>query len=591
MGKKIQFSLIYRDMWQSSGKFQPRKDQLVRIAPVFVEMGCFARVETNGGAFEQVNLLAGENPNESVRAYTKILHEAGIKTHMLDRGLNALRMYPVPDDVRAMMYRVKHAQGVDITRLFDGLNDIRNIAPALKWAKEGGMTPQGTLCITTSPVHTLDYYTKLADEEIAAGAEELCLKDMAGIGQPVFLGELTRRIKEKHPDVLLEYHGHSGPGLSMASMLEVAKNGIDILDVAIEPLSWGKVHPDVISVQSMLKNAGFDVPDINMDAYMKARAMTQEFIDEWLGYFINPQNKIMSSLLLSCGLPGGMMGSMMADLGGIRSTINNLRKKKGEPELSVDDMLIKLFDEVAYVWPRVGYPPLVTPFSQYTKNIALMNLLTLEQGKGRFVMMDDSMWGMILGKSGRVPGEICQELKDLAKQKGLEFTDADPHTLLKNNLEDFRKEMDENGWDYGQDEEELFELAMHPEQYRNYKSGQAKKNFLADLQAAKDAKLGAKVSSEEAAAFKHAKADALVSPVKGQLFWEFQGDAEASPAVEPFIGKAYKEGDIFCYIQAPWGEFVTIPAALGGKLVEINAKQGAKVNKGDVIAYIQRDEK
>ena len=589
MGKKIQFSLIYRDMWQSSGKFQPRKDELVRIAPLFVEMGCFARVETNGGAFEQVNLLAGENPNEAVRAYTKILHEAGIKTHMLDRGLNALRMYPVPDDVRAMMYRVKHAQGVDITRLFDGLNDIRNIAPALKWAKEGGMTPQGTLCITTSPVHTLDYYTKLADEEIAAGAEEICLKDMAGIGQPAFLGELTRRIKEKHPDVLLEYHGHSGPGLSMASMLEVAKNGIDILDVAMEPLSWGKVHPDVISVQSMLKNAGFDVPEINMDAYMKARAMTQEFIDEWLGYFINPQNKIMSSLLLSCGLPGGMMGSMMADLGGIRSTINNLRKKKGEEELSVDDMLIRLFDEVAYVWPRVGYPPLVTPFSQYTKNIALMNLLTLEQGKGRFVMMDDSMWGMILGKSGRVPGEICQELKDLAKQKGLEFTDADPHTLLKNNLEDFRNEMDENRWDYGQDEEQLFELAMHPEQYRNYKSGQAKKNFLADLQAAKDAKLGAKVSPEEAAAFKHAKADALVAPVKGQLFWEFQGDGEAAPAVEPFIGKEYKEGDAFCYIQAPWGEFVTVPAALGGKLVEINAKQGAKVNKGDVIAYIERE--
>ena len=589
MGKKIQFSLIYRDMWQSSGKFQPRKDELVRIAPVFVEMGCFARVETNGGAFEQVNLLAGENPNESVRAYTKILHEAGIKTHMLDRGLNALRMYPVPDDVRALMYRVKHAQGVDITRLFDGLNDIRNIAPALKWAKEAGMTPQGTLCITTSPVHTIEYYCKLADEEIAAGAEELCLKDMAGIGQPAFLGELTRRIKEKHPDIILEYHGHSGPGLSMASMLEVAKNGIDILDVAIEPLSWGKVHPDVISVQSMLKNAGFDVPEINMDAYMKARAMTQEFIDEWLGYFINPQNKIMSSLLLECGLPGGMMGSMMADLGGIRSTINNLRKKKGEPELSVDDMLVKLFDEVAYVWPRVGYPPLVTPFSQYTKNIALMNLLTLEQGKGRFVMMDDSMWGMILGKSGRVPGEICQELKDLAKQKGLEFTDADPHTLLANALDDFRKEMDENGWDYGQDDEELFELAMHPEQYRNYKSGQAKKNFLADLQAAKDAKLGAKVSPEEAAAFKHAKADALVAPVKGQLFWEFQGDGEAAPAVEPFIGKEYKEGDAFCYIQAPWGEFVTVPAALGGKLVEINAKQGAKVNKGDVIAYIERE--
>ena len=115
---------------------------------------------------------------------------------------------------------------------------------------------------------------------------------MAGIGQPAFLGKLTKMIKDKHPEIIIEYHGHSGPGLSMASMLEVAKNGADILDVAIEPLSWGMVHPDLISVQSMLKNAGFDVPEINMDAYMKARAMTQEFIDEWLGYFINPKNKI-----------------------------------------------------------------------------------------------------------------------------------------------------------------------------------------------------------------------------------------------------------------------------------------------------------
>ena len=589
MKKKIQFSLVYRDMWQSSGKFQPRKDQLARIAPVFVKMGCFSRVETNGGAFEQVQLLAGENPNEAVRAFTAPLHKAGIKTHMLDRGLNALRMYPVPDDVRAMMYRVKHAQGTDITRIFDGLNDIRNIAPAIKWAKEGGMTPQGTLCITTSPIHTLDYYEKLADEEIAAGAEEICLKDMAGIGQPAFLGQLTKRIKTKHPDIIIEYHGHSGPGLSMAAILEVCENGADVIDTAIEPLSWGKVHPDIISVQSMLKHAGFEVPEVNMDAYMEARAMTQEFIDEWLGYFINPANKLMSSLLLTCGLPGGMMGSMMADLGGMRTTINNLRKKKGEPELSMDDLLIKLFDEVAYVWPRVGYPPLVTPFSQYTKNIALMNLLTMEQGKGRFVMMDDNMWGMILGKSGRVPGPIAPELIELAEKQGREFTDVDPHTQLKPALDDFRKEMDENGWDYGQDEEELFELAMHPEQYRNYRSGQAKKNFLADLQKAKDAKLGAKVSVEEATAFKHAQADAIVAPVKGQIFWEFQGDGETAPAVEPYIGKEYKEGDAFCWIQSPWGEFVEVKADLGGKLVEINARQGGKVQKGSVIAYIQRD--
>lgn len=590
MKKKIQFSLVYRDMWQSSGKFQPRKDQLERIAPVIIEMGCFSRVETNGGAFEQVNLLAGENPNDAVRAFCKPFNEAGIKTHMLDRGLNGLRMYTVPDDVRALMYKVKHAQGVDIPRIFDGLNDVRNIIPSIKWAAEAGMTPQGTLCITTSPIHTLEYYTNIADQLIEAGAEEICLKDMAGIGQPALLGQLTKAIREKHPDIIIEYHGHAGPGLCMASILEVCNNGADIIDCAMEPLSWGKMHADIISVQSMLKHEGFDVPEINMNAYMRARALTQEFIDEWLGYFINPNNMLMSSLLLESGLPGGMMGSMMSDLAGIQQTINNLRAKKGEAPLSTDDMLVKLFEEVAYVWPRVGYPPLVTPFSQYTKNIALMNLLTLEQGKGRFVMMDDSMWGMILGKSGKVPGKIDDVIVELAKKQGREFTDVDPRTLLTNKLDEFRKEMDENGWDYGQDDEELFELAMHPEQYRNYKSGQAKKNFLADLQKAKDAKLGSKLTPAQLAEFKHAKADAIVSPVAGQVFWEMNGEGECAPSVEPFIGKEYKEGDAFCYILTTWGELTTIPAALGGKLVEIAAKQGKKIRKGDILAYIERSE-
>ena len=586
--RKIQFSLVYRDMFQSSGKFQPRKDQLERIAPVIIKMGCFSRVETNGGAFEQVNLLYGENPNKAVRAFTKPFNEVGIKTHMLDRGLNALRMFPVPADVRRLMYKVKHAQGVDITRIFCGLNDVRNIIPSIKYAIEGGLTPQATLCITNSPIHTAEYYANIADQLIEAGAPEICLKDMAGIGQPAMLGKLTKMIKDKHPEVIIQYHGHSGPGLSMASILEVCRNGADVIDTAIEPLSWGKVHPDIISVQSMLKNAGFDVPEINMEAYMEARKLTQEFIDDFLGYFMNPSNKLMSSLLLGCGLPGGMMGSMMADLTGVMSAINSNREKQGKQPLSEDALLVRLFDEVAYVWPRVGYPPLVTPFSQYVKNIALMNLLTDSMGKPRYTMMDNSIWGMILGKSGKLPGEVAPEIIELAKEKGFEFTDADPQSYYPDELPRFIKEMEENGWERGEDDEELFEFAMHETQYRDYKSGAAKKRFLADLQAARDKETASGMSLEEAAAFKHAKADAIVATESGTVLWEIGGDGECVKSIEPFIGKEYKEGDFFCYIENTHGQILELPAALGGKLVEINAKQGAHVQKGDVIAYIER---
>ena len=388
MAKEIKFSLVYRDMWQSSGKFQPRVDQLVRVAPAIIEMGCFDRVETNGGAFEQVNLLYGENPNVSVRKWTAPFHKAGIQTHMLERGLNALRMYPVPADVRELMFKVKKAQGTDISRSFCGLNDHRNLKLSVEYAKKAGMISQAALSITNSPIHTVDYYMGVVDHLVEYGADEICLKDMAGVGRPTFLAELTGRIKAKYPKIKIQYHGHSGPGFAPASMLEVARAGVDYIDVAVEPLSWGKVHPDVITIQQMLKADGFLVKDINMDAYMEVRSLTQEFIDDFLGYWINPSNAKMTSLLVGCGLPGGMMGSMMADLKGFKAAINASERANGKPESNLDTLMVKLFNEVEYVWPRLGYPPLVTPFSQYVKNTALMNLLALSQNKPRFSSID-----------------------------------------------------------------------------------------------------------------------------------------------------------------------------------------------------------
>lgn len=583
--KEIKFSLVYRDMWQSSGKYVPRKDQLEKIAPVIIEMGCFARVETNGGASEQVNLLFGENPNDAVRTFTKPFNNVGIQTHMLDRGLNSLRMNPVPADVRELMYKVKKAQGVDITRIFCGLNDVRNIIPSIRYAKAAGMIAQATMCITYSEVHNVEYYVNMSEQLIAAGAEEICLKDMAGVGRPEMLGKIVRSIKTNHPDIIVQYHGHSGPGFSMASMLEVAKAGADYLDVAMEPLSWGMVHPDVISVQAMLKDAGFKVPEINMSAYMEARRLSQSFIDDFLGYFIDDRNKLMTSLLVGCGLPGGMMGSLMADLKGVHAGINSYLKNNNKKELSTDELLVMLFDEVKYIWPKLGNPPLVTPFSQYVKNIALMNVMFMVKGEPRWTMIDKNSWDMILGKAGKLPGKLDQEIIDLAKKNNFEFYEGNPQDNYPNELDRFIKEMAENGWDRGQDDEELFEFAMHEKQYRDFKSGEAKKRFNAELEAAiKEKYSKTQTVVPDIRQLKYPNAEPVVAPVSGRIIWELDYNERS---MEPVHGKLFKESETLCTLQTRYG-LEHISSFCTGRVVAVEKRQGEIVQKGEVIAYLEK---
>ncbi|MBQ7998694.1 MAG: biotin/lipoyl-binding protein [Bacteroidales bacterium] len=593
MAREIKFSLLYRDMWQSSGKYVPMVHQLKQIAPVIVDMGCFDRVETNGGAFEQVNLLFGENPNKAVREWTAPFNKAGIQTHMLERGLNALRMNPVPEDVRFLMYKVKAKQGTNIARSFCGLNDHRNLKGSVIGAKKGGMISQVALSITYSPVHTVEYYMGVVDKVVEYGCDEICLKDMAGIGRPAFLGRLTSEIKKKYPHIKVQYHGHSGPGFSVASMLEVARAGADYIDVAMEPLSWGKIHPDVITIQAMLKDAGFLVKDINMDAYMEARRLTQTFIDDYLGYFIEPTNYHCSSLLVGCGLPGGMMGSMMADLKGFHGAINMSLRNQGKKEVTLNELAVMLFQEVEYVWPRLGYPPLVTPFSQYVKNTALMNLMHTLKGEPRWKTIDKDTMNMILGKTGKLPGELAPEIVQIVKDKGLEFYTGNPQDEFPNELPKFEQMMKEEGWDRGQDDEELFEFAMHERQYRDYKSGIAKKRFETDLEAAK-AKAGAPIVVTrpvvempkfdiDALVAKFPNAKPIQATVKGQVIWQYDV-ADASTA--PTIGTEFKAGKPVCFVQAFYGN-EEIQAPIDGKIVAICAKQGDKVEKGEILGFIE----
>ncbi|MEL7426142.1 MAG: biotin/lipoyl-containing protein [Bacteroidota bacterium] len=586
MTKEIRLCLVYRDMWQSSGKYLPRVDQLVRVAEPIVDMGCFARVETNGGGFEQICLLYGENPNKAVREWTQAFNDAGIQTQMLERGLNGIRMSPVPADVRQLMFKVKKKQGTDIARSFDGLNNPQNLALSFQYAKEGGMVAQGALSITFSPVHTVDYYVDLADKYIELGAEEICIKDMAGIGRPVSIGKMVKGIKDRHPNVLVQYHGHSTPGFSVASSLEAARAGADIIDVGMEPLSWGTGHADLLTIHAMLKDAGFSVPDINTDAYMAARSLSQEFIDDFLGYYINPQNRYMNSLLIGPGLPGGMMGSLMADLERNLQSLNKWLNKNNKPAVTQEDLLLKLFNEVEHAWPRLGYPPLVTPFSQYVKNVALMNAINLEKGKKRWAMIDENTWGMILGRSGQLLGELGEEIMTMAKEQGREFYTGNPQDLYPNALEEYRQKMADNKWDLGEDEEELLEYAMHPSQYEAYRSGQAKEQFKADLAKRKAAKEAPAPTATASAAPSQPKD--LTITVDGKAYrvsidyGKASGEARTAPQPAAPVPNVQDNGNL-----------VSIKAPLEGKFLltkdssERGIQLGDKLAVGDTVAYIE----
>ena len=413
---------------------------------------------------------------------------------------------------------------------------------------------------------------------------------------------------------MIQYHSHAGPGFCMASILEVAKAGCDYIDTSMSPLSWGTGHADIIAVQEMLKDAGFQVKEINMEAYMETRTLIQEMYDDFLGYYIPKLNHINNSLLVKPGLPGGMMGSLMTDLEDNLKSLNKWKVKNGQPELTTDQLLVKLFDEVAYVWPKVGYPCLVTPFSQYVKNLALMNVIQMEKGKERWSMIADNIWDMILGKSGQLPGPVAPELVAMAKEQGRAFETEDPQSYYPDDLDTYRQKMQEKGWELGEDDEELFEYSMHPSQYEAYKSGKAKADFEADL-AERKAKAGSagvaelpksiKVSlngqtyevniaygnetpaataanATSAAPVAAGEGEDVLAPLEGK-FYRVK-DAQETPKQ---IGDEVKAGDVIGYIEA-MKTYNAIRADFDGVLTAILVNSGDAVEEDDPIIKIAR---
>ncbi len=279
----------------------------------------------------------------------------------------------------------------------------------------------------------------------------------------------------------------------------------------------------------------------------------------------------MSSLLVGCGLPGGMTGALMSDRNGFGEVIKSPLRSLGKADVSLDQLTIMLFNEVEYVWPRLGYPPLVTPFSQYVKNTALMNLMATLKGQPRWAMIDKDTWNMILGRTGKLPGELAPEIVALAKEKGYEFYTGNPQDAFPDELDSFRSMIDEEDWDFRQEDEELFEFAIHERQYRDYRSGVAKERFEKELE------------DKRANKGTYVKAIHIQAPVKGQLIWHYDASGASS---EPVAGTEVVAGQPVGYVQTYYGMEEIIPA-VSGRIVEVKAMQGETVEKGQTLAYLQ----
>lgn len=359
---------------------------------------------------------------------------------------------------------------------------------------------------------------------------------------------------------------------------------------------------------------------------MKVRSLVQEFMDDWLGLYISPKNRLMNSLLIAPGLPGGMMGSLMADLEKNLESINKNKKKNSQPLLTQDQLLIKLFDEVAYVWPRVGYPPLVTPFSQYVKNLAMMNVMQMEKGKARWSMIADDIWDMLLGKAGRLPGKLAPEIIEKAKAEGRQFFTGDPQSNYPDALDKYRKLMNEKQWETGEDDEELFEYAMHPSQYEAYRSGKAKVEFKIDV--AKRRSDAKKATAPAAAVALPTTPQVMQVDVNGQPYRVTVafGESAAAPAattaastapaptpaapagggagnevLSPLEGKFFlvketsesplkvgdvvKEGDLLCYVEA-MKTYNAIRSEFSGTVTAIAPAIGDTVGEDDLLITI-----
>lgn len=545
--------VVLRDAHQSLFATRMRLEDMLPIAAELDKVGYWS-LETWGGAtFDACIRFLGEDPWERLRELKKAMPNTPMQ--MLLRGQNLLGYRHYADDVVEKFVERAHANGMDVFRIFDAMNDVRNFEKAVKAAVDVGAHAQGTLSYTTSPVHNTETWVDLAKRLEDLGCHSLCIKDMSGLLKPYEAEELITRIKSS-TDIPLALHCHATTGLSTATAVKAVEAGVDILDTAISSMSCTYGHTPTETVVAMLQGTERDT-NLNLDQLEPIAAYFREVRKKYAKF--EGQLKGVDSRILIAQVPGGMLTNMESQL-----------KEQGAAD-RIDEVL----EEIPRVRKDLGFIPLVTPTSQIVGTQAVINVLTGE----RYKSITKETAGVLKGEYGAAPAELNAELQAKVLNGGEPIT-CRPADLLTSELNTLTEELLSKAKDEGislaeDTVDDVLTYALFPQVglkfLKNRRNPDAfepapGKEEVAPAAVAQPAQGGIETYSVK---------------VDGQVY-----DVEVGPQGQ-LTSVAPAKSSQPQAAAAPAGDSETVPAPLAGNIFKVNVQSGVQVEEGDVLLILE----
>ena len=444
MAKKLRIcETVLRDGHQSILATRMRYEQMEPVLGLLDEIGYEALECWGGATYDSCLRFLNEDPWERLRKLKANVKNTPLQ--MLLRGQNLLGYKHYSDDVVEAFCKAAVKNGIDRIRIFDALNDPRNMEAAIKYSKKAGAHVQSAMVYTISPVHTTESFLKVAETLVEMGTDSLCIKDMSGLLGPADAYDLVSTFKNRFGELPIDLHSHFTCGLASTTYWEAAKAGVDIIDTAISPFAHATSQPATETMIEMFKGTEYDL-GLDLDKFIPLvdhfRKVKQQIAEE---FNLKPASDVIPAVR-RYQIPGGMLSN----------TQNQLN------EMGMGDRFFDVMDEMPRVREDLGYPPLVTPTSQIVGTMAMMNVMMGD----RYKMVPNEVKDLVRGKYGALPGKISDEIRQTIIGDEQPIT-CRPADLIEPELEGYRQDLATKGYN-GITDEDVLTYAMFPEVAINF---------------------------------------------------------------------------------------------------------------------------